>query len=46
MELEQYFSQIEAAGPEGQKLVSQFKELADNFDDEGILKILNEIEKN
>ena len=44
MELDQYFSQIEATGSHGQKLVTHLKELADQFDDEGILKILEQIE--
>ncbi len=46
MELDQYFSQIEAIEPDGKKLAEQLKELADQFDDEGILKILDEMEKN
>ena len=45
MELDQYFPQINATGPEGQKLVAHLTELADQFDDEGILKTLDAIEK-
>ena len=46
MELDQYFSEIAKVEPDGEKLVSAFKKLVDEFDDEGILKILREIEKN
>jgi PAS domain S-box-containing protein len=45
MELEQHFPQIEVIEPDGKKLVEHLKELADNFDDEGILKIVDLIEK-
>jgi PAS domain S-box-containing protein len=45
MELEQYFPRIEENGPDGQKLVDHLKELADQFDDEGILEILELIER-
>jgi PAS domain S-box-containing protein len=44
MELDKYFPQIEEIGPDGQKLVLHLKELTDQFDDEGILKILDQIE--
>ncbi|MBN4078281.1 response regulator [Nitrospina gracilis] len=46
MELEQYFSKIEKIEPDGKKLVDHLRELADQFDDEGILKLLDEIKKN
>jgi two-component system sensor histidine kinase/response regulator len=46
MELDKYFSQIEAMGPEGQRLAGHLKELADQFDDQGIIKVLDTIEKN
>ena len=44
MELEQYFSEIENRGPGGQRLAERLKELTDQFDDEGILKILEQVE--
>ncbi|MEK9629327.1 MAG: response regulator [Nitrospinota bacterium] len=44
MELEQYLSQIEAIEPDGKKLSDHLKRLADEFDDEGILKILEQLE--
>ena len=44
MELEQYFPQINATGSHGQKLVAHLTELAEQFDDAGILKILEQIE--
>ena len=44
-ELEEYFSQIETIGSAGQRLAAQIKELASQYDDEGILKILETIEK-
>ncbi len=44
MELDQYFPQINATGPEGQKLVPYLMELVDQFDDEGILETLDQIE--
>ena len=46
LDLEQHFSQIEATGPEGQKLAAQLKDLAGQFEDDEILKILETIEKN
>jgi len=46
MELNQYFSEIEKIKPDGKRLVDHLKELADQFDDEGIIKILDAIEKN
>ena len=45
MDLEEYYSQIEAIGPDGQKLTVHLKDLADQYDDEGILKVLEAIEK-
>ena len=44
MEQEQYFSEIEKIEPDGKKLVDHLKELADQFDDEGILRILGQID--
>ena len=44
MDLEGYYSQIEAIGPDGQRLTVHLKDLADQYDDEGILKILEQIE--
>jgi PAS domain S-box-containing protein len=46
MDIEEYFSEIEALGSDGQKLTAQLKELAGQYDDESILKILDKIEKN
>jgi two-component system sensor histidine kinase/response regulator len=46
MELEQYFSQIEKNEPDGQKLAAHLKDLADQFNDQEIMKILDTIEKN
>ncbi len=46
MELDQYFSQIEKIEHGGKELADYLKELADQFDDGGILNILDEIEKN
>ena len=46
MELEQYFSQVEATGSGGQKLAARLKELASQFDNKGILKVLEATEKN
>ena len=46
LDLEEHFSQMEATGPDGQKLAVELKDLARQFDDEEILKILETIEKN
>lgn len=46
MELDQYFSEIARVEPDGKRLADHLKELADQFDDAGILKILGEIENN
>lgn len=45
MELDKHFSQIEEIGPEGEKLSKHLKELADQFNDQEIIKILDRIEK-
>jgi PAS domain S-box-containing protein len=44
LDLDEYFSQIEAIEPAGKKLASHLRELAKSFDDEGILKLLETIE--
>jgi HPt (histidine-containing phosphotransfer) domain-containing protein len=46
MELDQYFSQIEKIGPDGEKLTDHLKELAGQFADEEILEMLEEIKTN
>ena len=46
MELDPYFSQIEKVEPDGQKLAAHLKDLAEQFDDQEIMKILDSIEKN
>jgi len=45
MDLEEYFSQMEATGSDGQRLAAQIKKRVSQYDDEGILKILETIEK-
>jgi two-component system sensor histidine kinase/response regulator len=44
MELDEYFSQIETMGTEGQRLAGHLKELANQFDDQEILKVLDGLE--
>lgn len=45
MELDSYFLEIEKIEPSGQMLVDHLKELADMFDDQGILLLLEKIKK-
>ncbi len=44
MELDQHFSELEEISPAGKNLTAYLKELVDQFDGEGILKILEQIE--
>ncbi|MDX1411499.1 MAG: Hpt domain-containing protein, partial [Nitrospirales bacterium] len=44
MELDQHFPELEEISPGGKNLTAYLKELVDQFDDEGILKILEQIE--
>ena len=44
MEISQYFSEIEKIEPGGKGLAGHLKKLVDEFDDEGILKILDQVE--
>jgi two-component system sensor histidine kinase/response regulator len=44
MEVDQYFSEIEKIEPGGKGLAGHLKKLVDEFDDEGILKILDQVE--
>ena len=43
-ELEEFYSEIKRIEPGGQGLVDHLSELADNFDDEGFLKLLEQVE--
>jgi len=45
MELEEEFLELEKTEPYGKQLADNLKELADQFDDQGILKILDKIEQ-
>ena len=44
MKLDQYFSTIEKVGPDGKKLADHFRNLVSQFDDDGILQVLETIE--
>ena len=44
MELDQHLSELEEISPAGKNLTAYLKELVDQFDGEGILKILEQIE--
>ncbi|MBT4519670.1 MAG: response regulator, partial [Halieaceae bacterium] len=44
MELEEYYPQMEAVGPNGQNLVAQIKKMVGQYDDAGILNLLETIE--
>ena len=43
MDLAPYFAEIEKIEPDGKRLAGHLKELADQFDEEGILKVLEQI---
>jgi signal transduction histidine kinase/CheY-like chemotaxis protein len=46
MALDQYIPELENLEPHGKLLADNLKELADQFDGDGMLKILNKMEKN
>jgi len=45
MVLDQHFPELENIEPHGKLLADNLKELADQFNDDGILKLLDIIEK-
>jgi len=44
MGLDQYFPELEKIEPHGKQLVEDLKDLADSFDNQGIIKILDQLQ--